>query len=135
MQPLKYSLYDLLKEIYEFTKRELCERVFIEERPTVSNENFSDFVVISLPSGLQSYGVWQDGVLRFEIYARNRDNGQPNLRALQDILDNLTTRCPIKGRRWMAWKPRVVLRGADNAGFTVWNVQCDFRVYTTDRLV
>lgn len=137
MKPLKLYITEVLASVYDQIKAAVDTQVFIDNRPTAIPEQMSDFIVISLPVGLQNQGVLQDGKLEIEIVVRLRkSNAQPNLPRLQAMTDIITAMFPMKSSdgRWCATRPTIALRGNDNAGFSIWNIRADIVVNTTDRL-
>ena len=53
---------------------------------------------------------------------------------LQEMLDNLLGLFPIVEERYSITSPRLLFKGDDGNGFTVWVVQAHMVINTTDRL-
>ena len=134
MKKLSIRPYDLYRYLADLVKSRVCDVVFVEERPSVVADKMNAFVVVGMPRSLEDFGLWQNSLVRFELYARNRSNGQPSLDVLQSMLDKCVAMFPVNEGAFLLWKPRLVLSGTDNAGFTIWNVQCNARVNTTNRI-
>lgn len=138
MKPIKYYIMEVLSSVYDQIKKTVDTQIFIDNRPTAIPDQMNDFIVISLPHGLQSQGVLQDGILEIEIIVRHRKtNTQPNLPRLQSISDRITSMFPMSSGdwRWCATRPVISIRGNDNAGFSIWNIRANIVVNVTDRLL
>lgn len=89
-------------------------------------------VVVSFPVSWDDQNAYQSTTMRFELMARNRASGVAYTKRLQEMADVLMEKFPMKGERYSATKPRVVMKGDDGLGFTVWFVQAKLIVNTTD---
>lgn len=128
---LKYYVADVLEEVCT-RMGNVSENVFPETRPSATQRQMQDFVVVSLPVEIENQNAWQRGVLRIELYVRTRSNGVSNTGKLQELLDAVTAEFPIVTKRFSATAPRLVLKGSDKLGFTVWNIQSKLIINTTD---
>lgn len=133
MKPIKYYPAEILEDVIGRVKGTVCDNVFAENRPKASTDMIEEMVVVSLPYQFHDANIVQTSALRFEIIVRNKQNGIANVKRLQEMLDGITDILPIKTDRFFAHDPYLALRGEDNVGFTIWNVQADLTVYTLDR--
>lgn len=146
MKPIRYYPELILQDVYNRVKTHdvvgvdgarhqegVSDYVFVENRPKASTETLTEMVVISLPYQFHDANIVQKSALRFELIVRNKQNGIVNVKRLQEMLDGITKILPIKTDRFFAHDPYLALRGEDNVGFTIWNVQAELTVYTLDR--
>lgn len=127
----RYYISDILEEVCT-SVTDVSGNVYPEHRPGAVQEQMEDMVVVSLPVSWNDQNAWQSTTMRFELMARNRANGVAYTRRLQEMTDTLMAKFPIKGERFSVTKPRVVMKGDDGLGFTVWFVQAKLIVNTTD---
>lgn len=132
MQTLKFHTASALRALYDLAKG-VCEEVYVEERPLATPEQMKEFIVIGLPVGLKNHGPYQTGIARFEIFVRNKAKSQPNVIRLDALLNKLVALFPMENERILMKDPYLALKGQDNVGFSIWNVQCEVLVNTSDR--
>ena len=132
MKPLQYHQSSILKEICERVS-DISKNVYPENRPTVLSEYISDMVVVSFPTKIEDRHVYQTSDIRFEIMAKDRKNGIPDLEKLERMTNSLTAMFPMVAPRYVAQDPYLALKGQDHTGFTIWVLQADIIINTTDR--
>lgn len=106
--------------------------VFSEHRPMATNKQMEDFIVVSLPTTIDDQNAYQKTTLRIELAAKDKATGISDTVRLQEMLNQLAGMFPIVERRFSAISPRIVLKGSDGLGFTIWNVQAVLIINTTD---
>ena len=131
MRPAQYYISEILQDVIG-KMSSICDNVYPENRPLVS-ESLDEMLVVSFPIEFDDNRVCQNSDIRFELIVRNRYNGIPNVEKLQDMLNQLVSMFPIIGERYVLSRPYMALKGEDESGFTIWVVQADIRVNTTDR--
>lgn len=133
MKPIKYYAGEILKDVCTLAKGVVSDNIYAEVRPKASTEVIEDMCVVSLPYRFVDHHVIQTSALRFEIIVKNKQGGIVNVEKLQSMLDAVTNLLPIKTSRFFAHSPYLALRGEDKVGFTIWQVQAELEVDTTDR--
>lgn len=131
MKSIQFYPSDILRDISEKLSP-YFQHIYPENRPLVS-EPMDEMLVISFPINFDDNHVCQNTDIRFEIIVKNNHNGIPKIEKLQEMLNLLVGQFPIIGERYVAYKPYLALKGEDEAGFTIWAVQAEIRVNTTDR--
>lgn len=124
------------REILEYFHGKLTAvstNVFVGERPVAFPVKMDDLVVVSLPYGFQDHHVTQTGLVRFELIARNKQNGVENIERLDSMMQSLLGLLPARTARFFAHDPRLSLKGGDGAGFTVWCIHARLEINTMDR--
>lgn len=127
----RYYISDILEDVCT-NVTDVSSNVFPEHRPSTTQKQMEDMVVVSLPVSWEDQNAYQSTTMRFELMARNRANGVSYTKRLQEMTDMLMEKFPLKGIRYSVTKPRVVMKGDDGLGFTVWFVQARLIVNTTD---
>lgn len=127
----RYYISDILEDVCA-NVTDVSSNVFPEHRPSTTQKQMEDMVVVSLPVSWEDQNAYQSTTMRFELMARNRANGVSYTKRLQEMTDILMEKFPLKGIRYSVTKPRVVMKGDDGLGFTVWFVQAKLIVNTTD---
>lgn len=127
----RYYISDILEDVCA-NVTDVSRNVFPEHRPSTTQKQMEDMVVVSLPVLWDDQNAYQSTTMRFELMARNRANGVSYTKRLQEMTDILMEKFPLKGVRYSVTKPRVVMKGDDGLGFTVWFVQARLIVNTTD---
>ena len=124
-----FKLKDILV-VMRNTFKDLTEAVFVTDRPKTVNENYDNFIVVSLPVMLynKTYGIgygMTTSYARIEIFVKDR-NGVEQTAKLDDIVQKCIDRFPINTELVTMSRPRVVLSGADGYGFHVATIQASF---------
>lgn len=127
----KYYISDILKDICN-RMGDVTGAVFPDHRPSAKNEQMSELMVISIPSVLEEQNAWQKGLLRIELMVHDKKGGYADISRLDEMLKAVTEKFPIVSPRFSVTKPRLIMRGSDGLGFTIWNVQAKLVVNTTD---
>lgn len=124
-----FRLKDILVVMRDALK-DLTEAVFVTDRPKTLNENYDDFIVVSLPVMLynktfgKGYGM-TSSYARIEIYVKDR-NGLEQTARLDDMIKKCIDKFPINNDFITMSRPRVVLSGTDGYGFHVATIQASF---------
>lgn len=134
MKQVRFYIEDLYHGLYDMLNKTITENVFVEHRPSGLDYQMSDFVIVSLPANIVDQRVYQHSIVRFEIAARNKQSGIANTAKLQSMLDKLVGLFPIRFDRFVLTSPSLLFKGDDENSFTIWLVQADLVVNTTDRL-
>lgn len=104
--------------------------------------NHKEFIVVSLSKSMYSHGPYQNAAVYMDIYVKNGQGGIARVNRLQQLTDSITelgsvvrSRYPEDApvKRWYITKPKMVLEGDDNLGFSVWRVRWKLFVNTTDK--
>ncbi len=127
----KYYVSDILKEVCSMMGG-ITKNVFPDHRPSAKGEQMDELIVVSIPSELQEQNAWQKGILRIELIARDKGNGYANIVRLDKMLKAVTEKFPITTERFSVTSPRLIMKGDDGLGFTIWNIQTKLIVNTTD---
>lgn len=127
----QYHIAEVLQEVCTQMK-DVSANVFPESRPSATQQQMSDFIVVSLPVLIDDQNAFQRTTLRIEIFVKNRASGVAYTKRLQELLNATIGKFPIATKRFSATAPRLLLKGADGLGFTAWNVQAKLIINTTD---
>ena len=117
-----FKLTEALNSAYEIGKL-ISDHVFTGNRPQAIPEAMKDFVVVSIPSRMESstygggYGM-TSGYCNFEIYVRQKKGGMEDLKKLNTMLGELLDAFPYSDTRMQLARPIVALRGNDGLGFS-----------------
>lgn len=112
------------------TFKDVTETIFVTDRPKTVNENYDNFIVVSLPVMLynktfgKGYGM-TSSYARIEIYVKDR-NGLEQTAKLDEMIQKCIDKFPINTELITMSRPRVVLSGADGYGFHVATIQASF---------
>lgn len=121
----------------------LCEKlhdasvgdaIYAEHRPIGIGEQLKCFSVVSLPVEIVDNGAYQATIVQFHLFSRNREGGISSTDRLQGMLDRLIDLFPIKEGRFTLTSPKILFKGNDGSGFSMWLVQSNLVINTTDRL-
>lgn len=127
----KHYISKILKDMCKRLS-DVAERVFPEHRPSALSKQTDNMIVVSLPIAIDDQNAWQKTTMRIEIFVRNRSSGISPTRELEQILNAVLEKFPIVSERYSVTNPKIVLKGDDGLGFTVWNIQAKLLVNTTD---
>ena len=134
MEQLRFYFENYYRGIYDMLKGVISDNVFVEHRPSGTDVQMSDFVIVSLPAVIVDQRVYQQTTARFEIGVRNKQSGIANTTKLQSILDSLVSLFPIRFGRFVLASPTLIFKGVDENSFTIWMIQANLVVNTTDRI-
>lgn len=127
----QYHIAEVLQEVCTQMK-DISKNVFPESRPSATGQQMDDLMVVSLPVSIDDQNAWQRTTLRIEIFVKNRASGVAYTKKLQELLNATISKFPIVTKRFSVTSPRLLLKGTDGLGFTVWNVQAKLIINTTD---
>ena len=142
----QYYIAYVLKQVYqdlqgickpqrEQNKKPL-ETVYVGHRPSAT-DNHSEFLVASLSKSVYSHGPYQNAAFYLDIVVKNKQGGIENTTRLQELLDEVNRKFPIKCKedeiRWIIKNPQLVISGDDQLGFTVWRLRGSLFINTVDR--
>lgn len=101
----------------------ISDHVFTGSRPQATPEQMKEFVVVSIPSRLESlaYGGGYghtSGFCNIEIYVRLKKGGMEDVNKLDEMLGELLDVFPYKDDSIQLSRPQVMLRGNDGLGFS-----------------
>ena len=117
-----FNVTDALHSAYEIGKL-LSDYVFTGDRPQAVPENMKDFVVVSIPTRMESltygggYGL-TSGYCNFEIYVRHKKGGVEDLKRINQLIGELLDTLPYSDANIQLARPTIVLRGSDGLGFS-----------------
>lgn len=135
MKQVRYYIKDILEMLcVKLSDAKVGACTYAEHRPIGIGEQKDSISVVSLPAEIQNQGAYQNTEVRFDLIVRNRDGGISATDELQEMLDNLLGLFPIVEERYSITSPRLLFKGDDGNGFTVWVVQAHMVINTTDRL-
>lgn len=136
MKPKKYYIAEILQSLCEkVDDLGICDSVYAEHRPTGHGEQSDRMVVVSIPTQIVDNSAYQRAGINIHIIARNRDGGISATDELQAMLDGIMSLFPITERRYTVTSPNLLFKGDDELGFTVWVVNANLVINTTDRLI
>lgn len=110
------------------------DKVMIQQRDKSVPEKMNSFIVISLPVTIYSktYGKGYNlynSFCRVEIFVRKKgSSGTIALKKLNELSLEAQSKFPISDGNILATKPRVVLDGDDNNGFSVITIQATLQI-------
>lgn len=135
MKQVKFYIKDILQYLCTLLQNnKIGDGVFAEHRPVGIGEQLSNLSVVSLPVEIFDRGAYQSTQIRFDLISRERQGGIAATDELQDMLDKLISLIPIVELRFSITSPKVIFRGDDQNGFTIWVVIANLIINTTDRL-
>lgn len=108
------------------------DKVMIQQRDKSVPESLDSFIVVSLPVTIynktygEGYGL-STTFCRFEIYVRKK-GGKINLNLIDKLSSQLQSLFPISDEYLIASKPRVLLDGDDDEGFSVVTIQATLNI-------
>lgn len=132
MHVTKVYISELLQILCEGFAEALGATVYSEHRPLALQELADEFLVISLPSLVQDQNAFQKTTLRISVYVKNKANGIVNTSRLNEIAQSVCGMFPYVSGRYSATRPEVALKSDDGLGFTVWIIQANLQINTTD---
>lgn len=127
----KLYIADVLKESCNALKV-VCKDVVPSKRPTASNDDLKEFIVVSFNGRWVYNKAYQQTNMTIEVFVRNKSKGVENTSRLQSLCNTIFEMFPIVRERFELLSPNILLRGDDGLGFSVWNIQCECIVNTTD---
>lgn len=116
-----FKVRDALQSLYGLGKL-VSDYVFTGNRPQATPEQMKEFVVVSIPSRLESltcgggYGV-TSGYCNIEVYVRLKKSGMEDVAKMDEMVGDLLDMLPYQDEFILLTKPQVMLRGSDGLGF------------------
>ena len=116
-----FKVRDALQSLYGLGKL-VSDYVFTGNRPQATPEQMKEFVVVSIPSRLESltcgggYGV-TSGYCNIEVYVRLKKSGMEDVAKMDEMVGDLLDMLPYQDEFILLTKPKVMLRGSDGLGF------------------
>lgn len=117
-----FNISGALKSLYDSLKG-VSSNVFTGGRPQATPEQMTEFMVVSIPSRMESstigggYGATK-AYCNIEVYVKLRKGNVENLTKLDSMLKQVISLFPINDKTILAAKPTVALRGNDGLGFS-----------------
>lgn len=117
-----FKVRDALQSLYGLGKL-VSDYVFTGNRPQATPEQMKEFVVVSIPSRLESltcgggYGV-TSGYCNIEVYVRLKKSGMEDVAKMDEMVGDLLDMLPYQDDFVLLTKPQVMLRGSDGLGFS-----------------
>lgn len=133
MKGLKFYAGDALKWVCE-NLSVVSKNIFAIHRPEAQGEQMKSFLVVQIGSDMQNQGAYQKCTLRIDIIVKDKQTVISDVAELQRLCDGICSLLPLKNERYSVFNPRLVLKGSDNEGFTIWVLYVTLIVNTTDRL-
>lgn len=125
-------LKDILKDLCTPFDDLGVDKVMPQVRDKSVPEKMDSFVVVSLPVTIynKTYGEGYDlynTFCRVEIFVRKKA-GTIHLKRISELAVEAQKRFPISTDLVLAYKPRLVLDGDDNEGFSVVTIQATLQI-------
>lgn len=117
-----FKVKDALQSLYGLGKL-ISDYVFTGNRPQATPEQMTEFVVVSIPSRLESstygggYGV-TSGYCNIEIYVKLKKSGMEDVNKMASKIDDILEMIPYKDDFIQISRPQIMLRGNDGLGFS-----------------
>lgn len=117
-----FKVKDALQSLYGLGKL-ISDYVFTGNRPQATPEQMKEFVVVSIPSRLESstygggYGV-TSGYCNIEIYVKLKKNGMEDANKMDDMVGDMLDMIPYHDNIIQLSQPKIMLKGNDGLGFS-----------------
>lgn len=117
-----FKVKDALQSLYGLGKL-ISDYVFTGNRPQATPQQMKEFVVVSIPSRLESstygggYGV-TSGYCNIEIYVKLKKSGIEDVNKMDEMVGELLEMFPYKDDLVQLSRPQIMLRGNDGLGFS-----------------
>lgn len=117
-----FKVKDALQSLYGLGKL-ISDYVFTGNRPQATPEQMKDFVVVSIPTRLESstygggYGV-TSGYCNIEIYVKLKKSGMEDVNRMASMIEDVLEMFPYKDETIQLSRPQIMLRGNDGLGFS-----------------
>lgn len=117
-----FKVKDALQSLYGLGKL-ISDYVFTGNRPQATPEQMGDFVVVSIPTRLESstygggYGV-TSGYCNIEIYVKLKKSGMEDANRMASMIEDILEMFPYKDEAIQLSRPQIMLRGNDGLGFS-----------------
>lgn len=121
------GIRDIFESLYNAMK-DVCENVYLQERPSSVIERVDSYIVVSLHSTVANREIGNAGEYNFyvttgqiEIYVRDKVSAnKPNridINEVDELVKGVIGKFPIKDDNILATKPRITLATSDGNGF------------------
>lgn len=127
-----FKVKGALQSLYGLGKL-ISEHVFTGNRPQATPEQMTDFVVVSIPSRMESstygggYGV-QSSFCNIEIYTKLKKSGMEDVNKLDSMVGDVLDLMPYQDNVILLSRPQVMLRGNDGLGFSAVLVRAELLI-------
>ena len=117
-----FKVKDALQSLYGLGKL-ISDYVFTGNRPQATPQQMKDFVVVSIPTRLESstygggYGV-TSGYCNIEIYVKLKKSGMEDVNKMASMIEDILEMFPYKDDTIQISRPQTMLRGNDGLGFS-----------------
>lgn len=117
-----FKVKDALQSLYGLGKL-ISDYVFTGNRPQATPEQMKDFVVVSIPTRLESstygggYGV-TSGYCNIEIYVKLKKSGMEDVNQMASMIEDILEMFPYNDESIQLSRPQIMLRGNDGLGFS-----------------
>lgn len=132
------DMMDILEVMYEAAK-EVCENVYLQNRPSSTTTKNEKFIVVELPSVITNNEISQDGSYndfsttgQFTIFVKDRSsskNGNATpIEKTNELVNSLKGLFPIKDKEKSVKlrRPKIMIPPvSDERGFHYTVIQCD----------
>lgn len=124
-----FNMSDAMKSLYGLGKL-VSDNVFTGNRPQAMPEQMQDFVVVSIPSRLESstYGGGYgsvSGYCNIEIYVKLKKGGMENQTKMDEMMGDILDMIPYSDEFIQLSRPVIALRGHDGLGFSAVLIRTD----------
>lgn len=127
-----FKIKDALQSLYGLGKL-TSEYVFTGNRPQATPEQMTDFVVVSIPTRLESsvcgsgYGTIK-GYCNIEIYVKLKKSGMEDVNKMASMVGDILDMMPYRDEHVVVARPQVMLRGNDGLGFSATLVRAELLI-------
>lgn len=127
-----FKIKDALQSLYGLGKL-VSDYVFTGNRPQATPEQMKDFVVVSIPTRLESstygggYGV-TSGYCNLEIYVKLKKSGMEDVDKMASMIEDVLEMFPYSDEHVQFSRPQIMLRGNDGLGFSATLVRAELLI-------
>ena len=117
-----FKVREVLQSLYGLGKL-ISDYVFTGNRPQATPEQMKDFVVVSIPSRLESltcgggFGV-TSGYCNIEVYVKLKKSGLEDVNKMDEMIGEMLDILPYQDETIQIIRPQVMLKGSDGLGFS-----------------
>jgi hypothetical protein len=127
-----FKIGEVLQSLYGLGAQ-ICNNVYTGNRPQATPEQMKEFIVVSVPSRLDSstygggYGTTKT-YCNIEIFVKLKKSGHEDLNKLDNLLGNLINKLPYSSEIIQITNPQIMLRGNDGLGFSAVLVRAELLI-------